>query len=144
MYGTYQDTCHPTSGQCDCRPGFIGQQCDRCISTSSTFPYCQGKNNKDSLIYRNIVQSAAGMDLSEIRRFWSAQLPTYLPKKWIAFDKMLGILNWVGFLASPDSAQRNAFQIINDYFIFWKKSAVRINSESLLNKMKFFELELPV
>ncbi|XP_060537980.1 laminin subunit alpha-3 [Pantherophis guttatus] len=42
MYGSYQDTCHPTSGQCDCRPGFIGQQCDRCISTSSTFPYCQG------------------------------------------------------------------------------------------------------
>uniref|UniRef100_A0A2D4HNB3 Laminin EGF-like domain-containing protein n=1 Tax=Micrurus lemniscatus lemniscatus TaxID=129467 RepID=A0A2D4HNB3_MICLE len=41
-YGSYQDTCHPTSGQCDCRSGFIGQQCDRCISTSSTFPHCQG------------------------------------------------------------------------------------------------------
>ncbi|XP_026555076.1 laminin subunit alpha-3 isoform X1 [Pseudonaja textilis] len=41
-YGSYQDTCHPTSGQCDCRHGFIGKQCDRCVSKSSTFPHCQG------------------------------------------------------------------------------------------------------
>lgn len=30
--GSYNRTCNPVTGQCECRPGITGQHCDVCVS----------------------------------------------------------------------------------------------------------------
>lgn len=43
QFGAYDINCDKNSGQCRCKDGYNGRQCDKCGIGFYEFPFCKGK-----------------------------------------------------------------------------------------------------
>ena len=46
-------SCNQDNGQCNCKPGIIGLQCDNCDAGFFNFPECQGTDNEENFLCPN-------------------------------------------------------------------------------------------
>lgn len=49
-YGAVDEDCRREDGQCSCKVGFSGRQCEQCAAGYYQFPYCEGMCNNDLII----------------------------------------------------------------------------------------------
>ena len=49
-YGAVDEECRREDGQCSCKAGFAGRQCEQCAAGYYQYPYCEGMFNNDMII----------------------------------------------------------------------------------------------